>query len=209
MLRCARCTLFLILTLLSQLLYAQSDPVGSGRALSFDGIDDYIDFGDVYKDLKLPFTISGWIYLDPSNNQPAPIFSNRNCDPVYTGFRLIVNSGVISLEYGDGLGGNSPAFRRGKQANVSMLTGSWNHITAVVKNVSDIDLYLNGINVGGTFTGTSNLTMDSSKPGFGTSAYFISNGVVYRFKGMIDDIRLWNRALSEVEVRNTMCVNLT
>jgi gliding motility-associated-like protein len=189
-------------------LYAQTDPIGSGRAISFDGVDDYIDYGDVYADLELPFTISGWVYLDPSNNQAAPIFANRNCDPVYTGFRLIVNNNAISMDYGDGLGGNNPAFRRGKVANVDLLTGSWNHITAVVKGPSDMNLYLNGINVGGTYSGSSSLPMDSSKPGFGSTAYFISNGVIYRFKGMIDDIRLWDRALSETEIRQTMCVNL-
>jgi len=193
-----------------QLLDAQTlDNIGSGRAIVFDGVDDYIDFGDIYSNLSLPFTISAWVYLDPASTSPAPIFSNRNCDPVYTGFRLIINANVISLEYGDGLGGNSSSYRRGKQATVDLLKGSWNHITAVVRDVSDMDLYLNGINVGGTFTGTSGLKMDSSKPGFASSAYFISNGVVYRFKGAIDEIRLWNKALNEIEVRSTMCVMMS
>lgn len=188
--------------------YSQIDSIGSGGAISFNGTNDYIDFGDVYSDLKLPFTISAWVYLDPSNNQPGPVFTNRNCDPIYTGFRLIVNNNVISMDYGDGVGGNNPAFRRGKNANVSLLTGNWNHVTAVVKSGSDIDLYLNGINVGGEYTGGSTLTMDSSKPGFASTGYFISNGTIYRFKGKIDEIRLWNRALSVSEIRNTMCVTL-
>lgn len=188
--------------------YSQIDSIGSGGAISFNGINDYIDFGDVYSDLKLPFTVSAWVYLDPTNNQPGPVFTNRNCDPVYTGFRLIVNNNVISMDYGDGLGGNNPAFRRGKNANVGLLTGNWNHVTAVVKSGSDIELYLNGINVGGEYTGGSSLTMDSSKPGFASTGYFISNGTIYRFKGKIDEIRLWNRALSVSEIRNTMCVTL-
>jgi len=192
-----------------QLVHAQFlDTTGSGRAIAFDGVDDYIDFGDIYNDLSLPFTISAWVYLDPSNTSPAPIFSNRNCDPVYTGFRLIINSNIISLDYGDGLGGNSPVYRRGKQANVELLKGNWNHFTAVVRDVSDMDLYLNGTNVGGSYTGSSSLKMDSSKPGFASSAYFISNGVVYRLKGIIDEVRLWDRSLSESEVRRTMCVAL-
>lgn len=203
-----RYTALIFLLILTHSLYAQTDNIGSGRAITFDGVDDYIDFGDIYSDLKLPFTISGWVYLDPSNTQPAPIFTNRNCDPIYTGFRLIVNNNAISMDYGDGLGGNSPAFRRGKLASVDLLTGNWNHITAVVRDVSDMDLYLNGVNVGGTYGGSSSQKMDSSKPGFASTAYFISNGVIYRFKGSIDDIRLWNRALTETEIRNTMCVNL-
>jgi hypothetical protein len=188
---------------------AQTDSVGSGGAIRFDGVDDLIDFGDIYSDLELPFTISAWVNLDPSNSIIAPIFSNRNCDPIYTGFRLMVNHDVISLDYGDGFGGNNPAFRRGKNATVSSpISGSWNHITAIVKGVWDIELYLNGVNVGGEYSGSSNYLMDSSKPGFASSAYFISNGVVYRLKGLLDDIRLWDRALTENEIRNTMCFNL-
>jgi hypothetical protein len=189
-------------------IYAQTDHVGSGRAISFDGIDDYIDFGDVYEDLELPFTISAWVYLDPANSTAAPIFTNRNCDPIYTGFRLLVNNSLISMDYGDGDGGNSPAFRRGKNANTTLLTGNWNHITAVVRDISDMELYLNGVNVGGEYMGGSTKRMDSSKPGFASTAYFISNGVKYRFKGQIDDIRLWNRALTPEEIRRTMCIKL-
>lgn len=201
--------LFIVFTLPSLSLYAQSDPIGSGRAISFDGVDDYIDFGDIYSDLELPFTISAWVYVDPTSNLFGPIFTNRNCDPIYTGFRLIVDGTRISLEYGDGFGGNDPAYRNGKEATVDDMKGSWNHITAVVRSVSSMDLYRNGINVGGGSTGgSSTKTMDSSKPGFASSAYFISNSRIYRFKGVIDDIRLWNRALSETEIRQTMCVNL-
>jgi gliding motility-associated-like protein len=208
---CCRLLVFLTSSLLIFInSFGQEDAVGSGGAIRFDGVDDYIDYGDRYSDLELPFTVSAWVYLDPSNSIIAPIFSNRNCDPIYTGFRLMVDHNVISLDYGDGFGGNNPAFRAGKNAIlVSPITGNWNHITAVVKGPLDMDLYLNGVNVGGDYSGDSPFAMDSSKPGFSSTAYFISNGRVYRFKGVIDDIRLWDRALSETEIRTTMCVNLT
>ena len=196
---------------LSNPLYSQNDNVGSGRAIEFDGVDDYIDFGDHYSDLTLPFTISAWVYLDPSKLSTAPIFTNRNCSPIYQGFRLVINASVISVEYGDGLGGNSPAFRRGKLANVTGLLGRWNHVTAVVRDVFDMDLYLNGVNVGGSPSGDSYNTMVSNVPGvsgFTSSAYFTSNDVIYRYHGLIDEIRFWNRSLSQEEIRQTMCVNL-
>ncbi len=207
MLRALVCIVVLISSNFN-VLFSQTDNVGSGGAIQFDGIDDYIDFGDIYSDLQLPFTISAWVKLDPANDQPGAVFTNRNCDPIYTGFRLIVNNNAISMDYGDGLGGNNPAFRHGKNANVDLLTGNWNHITAVVRNRYDIDLYLNGVNVGGDYSGGSDKTMDSSKPGFASTAYFKSNGIIYRFNGTVDDIRLWNRALSQSEIRDTMCVNL-
>ncbi len=141
--------------LYSNSLYAQTDNVGSGRAIEFDGVDDYIDFGD------------------------------------------------------RGFGGNNPAFRRGKKADVAGTVSRWNHATAVVRAVSDIDLYLNGVNVGNEFTRDSNSPMNSNIPGgHSTAGYLLSNGFTYNFPGIIDDIRLWNKALSQEEIRKTMCVNL-
>lgn len=49
-----------------QFVYSQNDVIGSGRALRFDGVDDYIDLGDVYDDFVLPITISVWIYVESS-----------------------------------------------------------------------------------------------------------------------------------------------
>jgi Concanavalin A-like lectin/glucanases superfamily len=177
----------------------------TNMAVRLNGETDYIDFGDNYKDLKLPFTISAWANIDTTNLYYAPIFSNRNCVDVYTGFRLIVDRNLISLEYGDGFGRSNPAFRRGKAANVKLPPGTWHHIAAVVRDPNTIELYLDGINVGGEMSGTSHYPMDSDKEGFASAGYFISNNVEYRFKGMIDDIRFWSRALTRDEVRTNMC----
>ncbi|NOS92865.1 MAG: hypothetical protein HOP30_13155 [Cyclobacteriaceae bacterium] len=196
--------------LLSLNLSAQTDNVGSGRAIAFNGSTDYIDFGDIYKDLNIPFTISAWVYFDPSSPSPGgPIFANRNCTPIYTGFRLFATPTSISVDCGDGFGGNSPSFRKGWLANVSLPRGVWIHVTAVARTFFDMSLYVNGFNVGGETIGSSSFNMDSSKPGFASTAYFTSNNIIYRYKDMIDDIRLWNKALSEAEIRTTMCRNLS
>ncbi|HOX81991.1 MAG TPA: gliding motility-associated C-terminal domain-containing protein, partial [Chryseolinea sp.] len=95
------------------------------------------------------------------------------------------------------------------KADVTGLLNRWSHVTAVVKGISDIELYLNGVNVGGYSTGDSSSPMVSNSPGgHSTSAYFLSNGFTYKSNGIIDDIRLWNRSLSQEEIRQTMCVIL-
>lgn len=120
--------------MLTLTLSAQEDNVGSGRAIVFNGSSDYIDFGDIYKDLKIPFTISAWVYFDPASLSPGgPIFANRNCTPIYTGFRLFATPTSISVDCGDGFGGNSPVFRKGWLANVNLPKGRWIHIAAVAR----------------------------------------------------------------------------
>lgn len=184
----------------------QNDDVGSGRAIQFDGVNDYINFGDRYSDLTFPFTISAWV----NTNNSSPVFASRNNNPLYNGFWFFVRYDFIFVEYGDGYGGGYPEYRAGKKADVTGIANRWNHVTAVVRGIHDIDLYLNGVNVGGYSTGESGSPMYSNVPGGNSTAgYFLSNGFKYFFSGTLDDIRLWHKALTQEDVRRDMCVNLT
>ncbi|HEV8515192.1 MAG TPA: LamG-like jellyroll fold domain-containing protein, partial [Cyclobacteriaceae bacterium] len=161
-----------------------------------------------YKNLNLPFTISAWVFLDPSAGA-SPIFSTNDNNPLYRGFWFVITPTVIECEFGDGAGGNNPAFRSGKIASISNVTGRWVHACAVMRSPFDISLYINGIDVGGSSSGQSNLTMASSFVGdTGKIGYFLSNDVASYFNGSIDEVRLWNRALSMSEIQQTMCKKL-
>lgn len=192
------------------LMHAQAGAKKENRCLRFDGKGDHVDFGNIYQDLKLPFTISAWINLEPSNIDLAPVFANRNNISTYSGFVLIVDRNYMTLQYGDGFGMKHHAYRRGKEATIRLSHNEWHHVTAVVTDRDNIELYLDGRNVGGEMTGSSTQPMDSSNPtGFASAGYAISNNVEYRFKGSLDDIRLWNRALSPAEVEASLCNILT
>src|SRR5260221_4010907 len=196
-----KCLTYCFVTFLSITAIAQSDNIGSGRAIQLNGIDDYVSYGDVYHDLNLPFTVSAWVYLDPSSGV-NPIFCTNDNPIVYRGFIFFISPTAIGCEFGDGTGGNNPAFRRGKIANVSNVLGRWIHVCVVMTAPFTVDLYINGINVGGNPSGGSFLPMASSIPGdVVKSGYYISNSTTYRFKGMIDELRFWNRSLTQAEVQ--------
>lgn len=188
---------------------AQTDNVGSGRALQLDGIDDYVIVNGNYSSLNLPFSVSAWVRLDPSANFVTPVFVTNDNDPVYRGFWFVVTPSAILCEFGDGEGGSNPAFRRGKLANVSDIAGRWVNVSAVMRAPFDISVYLNGVELGGSSWGGSFLPMRSAYstdvPKIG---YFLSNSVIYRDKSIIDEVRLWSRALTEEEIRRDMCVRL-
>jgi hypothetical protein len=197
-----------ILGISCSLVYSQTDMVGAGRALSFDGVDDYVRYGDVYHDVNLPFTVSAWVYIDPSGGV-SPIFCTNDNPTVYKGFIFFVSPTVLACEFGDGTGGNNPLYRRGKIAQVQNTLGRWIHVCAVMTAPFNIQLYINGVDVGGDSSGSSYLPMASSIPGdIAKSAYYISNSSTYRLKGMIDEVRLWKRSLTQDEVRQQMCVRL-
>jgi hypothetical protein len=195
----------ILLVLFSQILFGQSDNIGSGRAITFDGVDDFVNLGNVYDDLKLPVTISAWVNIDQSVATWAPVFVSQDNSSIYNGFWLIVQPTRMSIGYGGGEGENNEAFRRSKAANFLSIGGRWVHLSAVIRGAIDMDLYVNGINVGGEYSGSSDLPMSSSAVDDAKIGYWFSNQQVFRFKGSIDEVRLWNRSLSQSEIRNAMC----
>jgi gliding motility-associated-like protein len=188
---------------------SQVDAVGSGRAIQFDGAAGYVNYGDIYNNLTLPFTISAWVYMDPASGV-YPIFCTNDNPIVYRGFIFFISPTSLGCEFGDGTGGNSPDYRRGKIASVQNVLGRWIHVTAVMSAPFNIDLYINGVNAGGSSSGGSNLPMAPSAPGdVAKSGYYISNSTTYRAKGLIDELRVWNRSLTQTEVQQNMCKKLT
>jgi len=190
---------------LSTALPAQVDMVGSGHALRFDGIDDYIELGDRYDDLDYPFTIMAWVYYDPTAFMPGPVFVSQDDDATYNGFWFFATASAFFLETGDGQGQDNPAYRRGKIVYKTM-PGHWVHLCIVVNGYDDIQIYMNGQNVGGDIMGESSLPMFSASPtGTARIGRHLSNGVTYMFKGMLDEIKMYDIALTEHEIRSQMC----
>ncbi|MBS1682690.1 MAG: gliding motility-associated C-terminal domain-containing protein [Bacteroidetes bacterium] len=192
--------------------YSQIDYIGSGRCITLDGINDYVQVGN-YKNINFPLTISAWIYLDPSAIGANPILVSNDDNVTYHGFWFVISPTALECEFGDGTGGNNAAYRQGKIASVSNVLGRWIHVCAVMPSISpsDMALYINGVNIGGNASGGSGLPMASSNTNDkGKIGYLLSNNgnVTYHFKGSIDEVRLYNRALSQTEVQQTMCKKL-
>jgi hypothetical protein len=84
--------------------------------------------------------------------------------------------------------------------------GVWYHVAGVYDG-SYINIYVNGIRESRTaFTGNINNFQGSFKLVFGKWAN--SSDSYRRFKGDIDEVSLWNKALSQTEVRDIMCEKL-
>jgi hypothetical protein len=190
-------------------LFGQRDDAGSGRAIQFDAVDDYIDLGNIYDNLQLPITISAWVYSEPSTEYILPIFASQDNTPLYNGFWFCLSATNLFIEYGDGRGENNSSFRRGKSAAVTNLQNRWIYVAAVLTSATNIQLYANGFNIGGAYTGNSNAPMASNYPeDVAKIGYLFTNSVTHNFKGMIDELRIWNRSLTEHEVRESMCRRL-
>src|SRR5688500_10462163 len=120
----------------SSALLAQTDGAGSGRAMRFDATDDYIDLGNVYDDLTFPVTISAWVYVEPSSQYILPILATQDNAPIYNGLWFCLSGTNLFVEYGDGRGQQSSAYRRGKSASIAAFENRWIYVSAVIKGGS-------------------------------------------------------------------------
>lgn len=178
-------------------LFATSgNPIsGSGYALTFDGTDDYVQLQQNYT-WPTTHSIMGWIYLE-NYNFVASILSAGNvsgaANAAVAEFRIYQDK----LDYleGDGITGGTVT------SNTIFVQNQWYHV-AVVKNASTVTLYVNG-EIDNTGTVAANFLSNVDV----AIGEFLLNGAPqanYYFKGKMDEISFWSKALSQNEIQTNM-----
>ena len=176
-------------------------PPASGSALFFDGQDDYVRVeDDPSLDLANSFTIAAWIYLldyaewasvvtkgdKPNINNYAFHQSGPN-DPIYgTEFGKLRFSGC-----------NTPSAPLPESAT-TMSLGMW-YFVAVTFDGSRITFYLNGT-PDGSHAVTGPLCTNDQPLYIGVDFPLTTE----YWHGAIDELRIWNVALAESQIRATM-----
>src|SRR3989338_5557327 len=182
-----------------------------GQALSFDGSNDYVDMGAPSSlNNLLMVTVSAWIYAtsDP-NNYMNLVKKGREAQAQFDSnfaFNFINITGnsdslLFVGQYDSGNGNWDNNVKRFASTN-SIVLNTWNHIVATwggSSSQSDIHIYINGVEVSyqsGT-DGTGTRVNDSGR------SFTIGSGTIGSdsFPGKIDDVRIYNRALSPDEIK--------
>jgi subtilisin family serine protease len=168
--------------------------VGS-HALEFDGDGDYVDVGnDSSLKPPLPLTLSAWISFSQNG---ATIVSLDDWSSTYNGVVLDLNAAShVSVSFGDGYGGGGPSHRRSKTGSAVLNADTWYHAAAVVRDATDMELYVNGVDDGGSYSGSGGSLAYSS----GNASIATAHSAGIYFDGKIDDVRVYDRSLSAEEV---------
>lgn len=168
----------------------------------FDGIDDYIDFPNVEM-LKpnLPVTLALWVNFDNLSNEQSVLFTTDYQEDNHSGIWASLSSGKIAISYGDATGNTTGGNRRSKIGTTELSANEWYHIVFVVRDAEDMDIYINGINDGGTYSGTSTNGLGyTTNPGSIGRKDSHTSLPTYYFKGALDDFRYWGKELSELGI---------
>jgi hypothetical protein len=162
---------------------------GDGSALSFDGVDEYVE-GNLAANSSV-YTFSSWIY-PTATSAPWPTVLALRAMTGYSKIWLYYYSrtGLLALQYTNSAGATATAIGSGTKVDLD----AWNHI-AVVYNQSTglVEFYKNGAFIESKkLSVTGNATFDQ----FQIGAYRSGN----IFKGEIDETRIYNRALTAQEI---------
>lgn len=171
-----------------------SATVNTDNALMFDGVDDYVNLGDVLDVTTLPYTTEAWVYWKGSSNPFTEIFTKDLVQAV-----AITNNNELHANFGNGTNWSS-----GLNSTTRIPLNKWSHVAVTRSGTGVVKMYINGIL--DASSNTMNLTGDNNAVrGIGGKFIGSLNGP---FSGAIDEIKVWNTEKSAADIANGMFTEL-
>lgn len=180
-------------------------------AIYFNGVDSYINFPNV-SELKpdLPVSFSFWIKYDSDLYTDREVFNTSFEEDISSGvfFNSTQSTGNFAIAFGDGSSNYTINTRRTYTSNSLIETGQWTNIVAVIESETNMKIYVNCNEFGGTYSGNGGPLYYSNTSGsLGRHDRDLNIPANY-FKGSVDDFRYWDKALSILEVQFLCDFNL-
>ena len=169
-----------------------------GNALDFDGTDDYVDIGSLNGEVlgSGSRTIEAWVKMTSTGR--LPIF-RYGAESIYNRCGLRVFDGDIEVDiYGSQIRW---------EANIN--DGQWHHVAwsySAGNQLQQSVVYLDGVLLTTIINNINGSTIPNTLSGPVTIGQ-TSN--VFYFNGAIDELRIWDKAKSAIEINNDKDSELT
>jgi hypothetical protein len=167
-----------------------------GQAGDFNGTNSLITTPLIQSTLNQEFTISAWIYIDNAANYKGVIGDHLN----FRGINFCQYQGAPSFTPGFYFTyGNGSTWVEVANA-VQLANSTWHHVTMILKTGTGGygKVLVNGVQVGTTLTNPSAILYNTSAPILIGRAF---NGSDRYWDGRINDARVYNHALTDMEVQ--------
>lgn len=171
----------------------------SVHSILLDGTNDFLNFGNIVIP-SLPVTIQADVKLPTGyqSNEQFIIFASDDSNGAYSGFWLTVKSTEITATFGDGTAENANA-RRSKDVPHNMLENIWYNVACVISGPTDMNIYLNGIEMSGAYDGAGGAYMADNGGDAVCGVAATSIGDLFA-SATIDNLHVWSVALTPTEI---------
>ncbi len=185
------------------LLFVVSATKGQTNALNFDGVNDRMIVGsDTALNLNSTITIESWIKPEAGGGNTQTVISKSS---------YLQNSGYIFPRTNDNwnnivfyLNFNAIGWE-GLEVPYTGSAGTWTHVAATYDG-GYMRIYINGVMAGEReVIGTITVNPNPLTVGFHNGYEGIESEY---YKGSIDEIRIWRRALTQCEIANNLTCEL-
>jgi hypothetical protein len=174
-----------------------------GKAISFDGNDDVVVIGGSYS-LNSPLSITGtsisiatWIKRIGDALQTREQIVEKN--PTCNGYDFAIERATLTPSVRFGFGGACVVFNTVS----SILNNQWYHLAGTYDG-NQVKLYING-NLDKVYSETRSISWGNRELAIGRNRDSLGWGL----NGTIDELRIYNRALSEEEIKELYYNGLT
>ena len=174
-----------------------------GQALNFDGSNDHILFSTSnFRSTDSAGAISVWFKTNSTTNVLGFIGSSDTVDVtnyLFFGLNFTGTAGSVYQQHDEGAETTSQV----RTTNGGFNDGNWHH-AVLVSNGSSYLIYIDGVNQALTVAAGANdgdwFADISARDNF-TIGNLIRSSAIAHFPGLIDDVRVYNRALTAAEVK--------
>jgi len=183
-----------------------------GGALDFDGSDDIVDCGNppILDFGTGDFTVSAWMRVANVPGGDVTIFSkggdHSSADLPGVRYQVMLDSSDYIHPVLD-----DDSSKRDPHGDITVIDGQWHHIVMMRRDGTMFRVYVDGVeDMGVTNHGESTLAADYDLSGTSRFKAYIGavtdsrdtsgNTLEKLFAGLIDDVAVWNRALTAEEI---------
>jgi len=186
------------------------DRFGQKRALLFEGSFDYIAF-DKNKKLEIEdpnqCSVSFWLKTNDSSKGTVmqlfgDVFEEEGGQPPVTGYLGIGNGGkTIFLQWFSRTAGDN------LEGELAASDGGWNHVVVsfapdLTRKLLSVTIYLNGQKVPHQSNPMETSLFEEPKKMEKVFILGRQSTKATEFRGVLDDVRIYSRSLSELEIEN-------
>ncbi len=166
-----------------------------GNAFNLDGVDDYYEIADDPSLTPAAMTVMAWVNLAGGN---AAIMSKYSVASP-SSWSFVVSGGQLRFTIESSKGQSRIT------TNNEISKNQWHHVVAVYDSANKLmKMYVNGVEASSTLLSSSAFAppFDSTIPVRIGAAIGEDGVAIIPFKGLIDEVAFWNRALTAQEVKS-------